>query len=81
MAGDLTFRLDPRRLADENLRVSGGVQGGGRRALWAAERGPPTGRAGLSLDGPMSTVLSFVVVVVVVIVAVFFLMFEMRILA
>lgn len=28
MAGDLTFRLDPRRLADENPRVSGGVQGG-----------------------------------------------------
>lgn len=80
MAGDLTFRLDPRRLADENPRVSGGVQGGEARSL--GRRARAADWPGGALAGrPVSTVLSFVVVVVVVIVAVFFLMFEMRILA
>lgn len=40
MAGDLTSRLDPRRLADENPRVSGGVQGGRRGARGGALAGP-----------------------------------------
>lgn len=81
MAGDLTFRLDPRRLADENPRVSGGVQGGEARSLGRRARAADWPGVGALAGRPVSTVLSFVVVVVVVIVAVFFLMFEMRILA